>query len=73
MPEGGIKKYSQFLLPGKTLRVFGVDGEYINKLEYEIDSDRFKIRYNKKVNYNLYINRQAPQKRSIEFSDLQFF
>lgn len=73
MPEIGRQKFSQFLLPGKTLKIFGVDEGRINSLEYEMDSDRWRDRHRYKVSYKLYINRKAPQSESIEFSSLQFF
>lgn len=71
MPESGKRQFSQFLLPEKTLKIFGVDG--ITKLEYEMDVHRGHDKDKYMVSYNLYINRRAPQKGSINFSDLQFF
>lgn len=71
MPGSGKRQFSQFLLPGKTLKIFGVDG--ITKLEYEMDYNRWHDKDKYRVNYKLYINRKAPQKGSINFSDLQFF
>ena len=71
MPESGKRQFSQFLLPGKTLKIFGVDG--ITKLEYEMDAHRSRDKEKYKVSYNLYINRGTPQKGSINFPDLQFF
>jgi len=73
MPEKGRQKFSQFLLPGKTLKIFGVDEGRLNSLEYEMDSDRWGDKHKYKVSYNLYINRRTPQNESIEFSALQFF
>jgi hypothetical protein len=73
MPEKGRQKLSQFLLPEKTLKIFGEDEGRINRLEYEMDIDRWDDRHKYKVSYNLYINRKAPQSESIEFSMLQFF
>jgi len=73
MPAKGRQKFSQFLLPGKTLRIFGVDEGRINNLEYEMDSDRWGDRHKYQASYNLYINRKAPQSENIEFSALQFF
>ena len=73
MPEKGKQKFSQFLLPGKTLKIFGVDEGRLNNLEYEIDDTRWADRHKYRVSYNLYINRKAPKNGSIEFADLQFF
>ncbi len=71
MPESGKKQFSQFLLPEKTLKIFGVDG--ITKLEYEMDSRRWRDKDKYRVSYNLYINGRALQKGAVNFSDLQFF
>lgn len=71
MPERGKQQFSQFLLPEKTLKIFGDDG--ITKLEYEMDFYRWRDKDKYKVSYNLYINRRAPQKGSINFSVLQYF
>jgi len=73
MPEKGRQNFSQFLLPEKTLKIFGEDEGRINRLEYDMDSDRWGDRHKYKVSYDLYINRKAPQSESIEFSTLQFF
>ncbi len=73
MPERGRQKFSQFLLPGKIIRIFGVDEGRINNLDYEMDHDRWVDRHKYKVSYNLYINRRAPQNDSIKFSTLQSF
>lgn len=73
MPEKGKQNFSQFLLPGKTLKIFGVDEGRINNLEYEMDNDRWRDRHKYEVSYNLYVNRRAPQNDSMEFSALQFF
>jgi len=73
MPEKGRQKFSQFLLPGKTIKIFGADEGRLNNLEYEMDDARWGDKNKYRVSYNLYINRKAPQNDSIEFSALQFF
>jgi len=71
--EKGKQKFSQFLLPGKILKIFGADDERISSLEYEMDNNRWGNRYKYKISYNLYINKKAPQRGSIDFSTLQNF
>ncbi|MBN1473354.1 MAG: toll/interleukin-1 receptor domain-containing protein [Syntrophaceae bacterium] len=71
--EKAKQKFSQFLLPEKILKIFGVDEGRINSLEYEMDNNRWGSRYKYKISYNLYINKKAPQRGSIDFSTLQFF
>lgn len=73
MPEIARQQFSHFLLPEKTLTIFGIDEGKIAILEYEMDLIRWTDRSKYKVSYNLYINRRAPQKDSIEFSALQYF
>ena len=73
MPEKARQKFSQFLLPGKTLKIFGVDEERLSNLEYEMDFERSRDKDKYKVFYNLYINRRSPQNGGIELSALQFF
>jgi hypothetical protein len=73
LSEKARKDFSQFLLPEKTLKIFGVEEGGITNLIYEMDHDRYNDIHKYKVSYNLYINRRTPQKDSVEFSSLQFF
>lgn len=71
MPESGIKQFSSYLLPGKTLKVYGPEG--ITRLEYDIDDSRSAEAHKFRMDYELFINRGAPQGDSIEFRQLLNF
>jgi hypothetical protein len=71
MPESGIRQFSSYLLPGKTLKVYGPEG--ITRLEYDIDDSRSAEAHKFRMDYELFINRGAPQGDSIEFRQLLNF
>lgn len=71
LPENAKRNFTANLLPNKTLIVFGKDG--ITNLTYSMDNERYSDVSKYEVKWNLYINREVPQKGSIQFESLQFF
>ncbi len=73
MPEHAIKKYSPFLYPEKTLKIFGTEDGGLTNLIYEVDDKRYQDINKYKVSYNLYVNGKLSQKGSVELFSLQEF
>jgi len=74
MPQKALQEFNRFLLPEQTLKIFGPDNESISRLEYEMDVDKFMRNRNYEISYDLYINKKAPLKGSIDFfGKMQFF
>lgn len=71
LPERARKLFSANLLPGKTLLIFGEKG--ISHFIYSIDNDRYHDISKFEVKWNIYINKGAPEKGSVQFESLQFF
>ena len=69
--DGGKKVFSNSLLPGKTLRIFGDGGMF--GFEYEMDQDRWDSRAKYDVTWKVYINGGAPIEGTRRFIEMQNF
>jgi len=58
MPNAGKRQFDNYLLPGKSLRIFGEGG--ITILNYFMDHERWDDRFKFDIVWRVYINDGAP-------------